>query len=48
MYHKFAEFFWHESENGGKPHNWVQQAAEYCNQEGYIHGFPMDIFSPVE
>lgn len=48
MYHKFAEFFWHESENSGKPHNWVQQAAEYCNQEGYIHGFPMDIFSPVE
>ena len=48
MYQKFAEFFWHESENSGKPNTWVKEAAKYCNEKGYIHGFLMDIFSPVE
>lgn len=48
LYHKFAEFFWHEGENSGKPHSWVTTAAQYCNEQGYIHGFPMDVFKPVK
>ena len=48
MYQKFAEFFWHENEHSGIPPQWVKEAAKYCNEKGYIHGFLMDIFSPVE
>ena len=47
MYRKTAEFFWHEYEDAKAVRPWITQAAQYCNEKGYIHGFPSDLYKPV-
>lgn len=47
MYRKTAEFFWHEYEDATSVRPWVTTMANYCNENGYIHGFPMDLYKPV-
>lgn len=47
MYRKNAEFFWHEYENAASVKPWVTTMAQWCNEQGYIHGFPSDLYKPV-
>ena len=48
LYRKTTEFFWHENENISSVMNWVTAMAQYCNEQGYIHGFPSDLYQPIE
>lgn len=47
MFRKIAEFFWHETEGTSSVRPWVTTAAKYCNELGFIHGFPCDLYKPV-
>lgn len=47
MYRKTAEFFWHEYEDASGVRPWITEAANYCNSQGYIHGFPSDLYKSV-
>lgn len=46
-YRKNAEFFWHEYEDAASVRPWVTTMAQWCNEQGYIHGFPSDLYKPV-
>lgn len=48
LYRKMTEFFWHEYEDVSSVRPWVTTAAQLCNDMGYIHGFPADLYKPIE
>ena len=48
QYHRITEFFWHEQEDPTTMRPWVTEAAKLCNSMGYIHGFPSDLYKPIE
>ena len=47
QYRKITEFFWHEQEDPTSMRTWVAEAAKLCNNMGYIHGFPSDLYKPI-
>ena len=47
MYRKTTEFFWHEYEDDSAVRPWITTAAKYCNELGFIHGFPSDLYKSV-
>ena len=47
LYRKNTEIFWHEQENLEQTMTWITDMAQYCNELGYIHGFPSDLYEPI-